>query len=169
MMTVPCECSGLWDCTGLGRTYFLESGWFLRTAATSAAPRPEPSVESIRSNWYSTPISWEMRDLGRHTWQHADKHCKLASRKNGTGTIPLGWCSSCKTIRGQQWDLHRDSAALLLGSNSAEGVTSSAHSAHVHHDTRPREKLSNSILSTSYKIASSWVLVLILCSIGRRV
>ena len=44
--------------------YFLESGWFLRTAATSAAPRPEPSVESIRSNWYSTPISWEMRDLG---------------------------------------------------------------------------------------------------------
>ena len=89
MMTVPCECSGLWDCTGLGRTYFLESGWFLRTAATSAAPRPEPSVESIRSNWYSTPISWEMRDLGRHTWQHADKHCKLASRKNGTGTIRM--------------------------------------------------------------------------------
>ena len=28
--------------------------WLLRTAATRAAPRPEPSVDSIRSNLYST-------------------------------------------------------------------------------------------------------------------
>ena len=28
--------------------------WLLRTAATRAAPRPEPSVDSMRSNLYST-------------------------------------------------------------------------------------------------------------------
>ena len=31
--------------------------WLLRTAATRAAPRPEPSVDSIRSNLYSTWLS----------------------------------------------------------------------------------------------------------------
>ena len=37
--------------------------WFWRTAATRAAPLPLPSVDNIRSNLYSTPINWAMRDL----------------------------------------------------------------------------------------------------------
>lgn len=132
------------------------------------APRPDPSRPWRASGQTGTPPPSAGR-CGTWAGTLGSTQINIANwLLERMAPAPLGWCSSCKTIRGQQWDLHRDSAALLLGSNSAEGVTSSAHSAHVHHDTRPREKLSNSILSTSYKIASSWVLVLILCSIGRR-
>ena len=49
------------NCLWLFNFYLL--CWFCKVAATSAAPLPEPSVDNIKSNLYSIPISWAIRDL----------------------------------------------------------------------------------------------------------
>ena len=82
----------------------LEDGCHQRRAPARAV-RGEHQVELVLH-----PHQLGDAGPGQHSWQHADKHCKLASRENGTGTTER--MHSCKTIMGQQWDSHWDSAAI---------------------------------------------------------
>ena len=102
----------------------LEDGCHQRRAPARAV-RGEHQVELVLH-----PHQLGDAGPGQHSWQHADKHCKLASRENGTGTTER--MHSCKTIMGQQWDLHWDSAAICCVAQTAEAVLGSAHCAHVY-------------------------------------
>ena len=76
------------------------SSWFLRTAATRAAPLPEPSVDSIRSNLYSTPISWPI--LKDHVYRMVivEGCCTMARSSSFRSKLYIGWH---KSIVSSDW------------------------------------------------------------------